>query len=111
MPAKNLVPLILENYKASNPNLDPAADSALEAFVQFANDWVRKAGFIGVGYTPAGLTMRTKDGQEIVLDDSLAVSANYPTGYNAVGITGYTSVPSVTTPPKPVDVSVTGRIG
>lgn len=111
MPAKNLVRQILDQYKTANPNHTDLETKLLDAFVEFAEQWLRTTNIVGVGYTASGMILRTAAGEELVLDDSSAIPPTNMPGYNAVAITGNVAPMAVTTAPRSSDFSITGGAG
>ena len=77
----------------------------LAAFCDYAADWFKQSGVVGVGHTPAGIAIRFADSSEYTLfktDDDISFVA-------AVSVTG---VPSKITKPagnSSLDFNITGR--
>ena len=111
MSAKNLIQQILDNYKSADRVLSEADVTALDKFVRFAIHNVKQIGIIGMGLAANGLTVRTKNGQEFVLDDSDSILNRMPPSPTAVNITGNNNRLEVTTPSRPGDISITGGAG
>lgn len=104
MAEKNLHQRILDDYLNMSGGLGYAPD-ALSAFCVYATAWLKTAGIIGLGHTPAGMALRLRDGSEILLTggEDLPFS-NSP----AVNITGNAVPLQTTTAARPADVAITG---
>lgn len=111
MAAKNLIQQILDNYKSGGRVLSAEDIAALDDFVRFAIYDIKQIGIIGIGLAAAGLTVRTKTGQEFVLDDTDSIAHRAPPNPPALNITGNNNRLEVTSPPRPNDVSITGGAG
>lgn len=111
MSAKNLIQQILENYKGGGRVLSESDAAALDKFVKFAIYDLKQIGIIGMGMAPNGLTVRTKTGQEFVLDDTDSIAGRLPPAPNAVNITGNNNRLEVTMPARPSDMAITGGAG
>ena len=111
MSQKNLIQQILENYKGNGRVLSDSDVEALDKFVRFAVYDLKQIGIIGIGLSASGLAVRTKNGQELVLDDTDSVLNRQPPAPNAVNITGNNNKLEVTMPARPSDMSITGGAG
>jgi hypothetical protein len=105
MAAKNLVPQILEAYKAARPALSAQDMEPVEAFCRFATSWLGQVGFIGMSHSPNGLALRTKTGDELLVAPDAAVPVAFS---RPVAVTGNENKLMVNTPPRPDDIAVTG---
>lgn len=111
MSTKNLIQQILDNYKSGGRVLSEEDIAALDKFVQFAVYDIKQIGIIGIGLAGAGLIVRTKTGQEFVLDDTDSILHRGPPSPTSVNVTGNNNRLEVTSAPRPNDVSITGGAG
>lgn len=77
MAKSELLDAICEDFLASGNICDTCT---LDAFRDFAADWLAKAGILGVGHTASGLALRLADGTEkvLIVVDAPAGSADTP---------------------------------
>jgi hypothetical protein len=102
MPEKNLHQRILDEYVTYTGGFDIGPVSS---FCAYATAWLKNAGIIGLGHTPAGIALRLRDGSEILLTGGEDLPFhNSP----AVNITGNATQLQTTTPSRPADVAITG---
>ncbi len=78
-----LLKKVLSDYCATNEELR-FQEAMLAQFCDYAAEWIRTKGLIGVGQTAEGLSIRFADGQEYVLFQPAAGLINGP----AVSVTG-----------------------
>jgi hypothetical protein len=102
MTEKNLHQRILDDYVASTSGFDTGL---ISSFCVYATAWLKNAGIIGLGHTPTGMSLRLRDGSEILLTGGEDLPFhNSP----AVNITGNATQLQTTTPARPADVAITG---
>jgi hypothetical protein len=104
MAEKNLHQRILDDYLQQVGGFSSAAD-ALSSFCVYATAWLKNAGIIGLGHTATGVSLRLRDGSEILLTGGEDLPLhNSP----SVNITGNATQLQTTTPSRPADVAITG---
>lgn len=86
MEKQDLLKKVASDYCAQNEDLK-FQEGIIDSFCNYAADWFRRNGVIGVGHTAEGLSIRMADGAEYILFEPEASSV-----FNApVSITGVTT--------------------
>jgi hypothetical protein len=98
-----LLNVIRDIYTTKYPDM-PA--DAIAHFCEFANEWLRKKGVVGVGQTVEGFAIRFTDGSEHVL---VASAPTEITPGTPVSITGLASRNQRVVPDSTRSVPITGN--